>query len=221
MADSDSSSPIVRYNLILNQLEYFNGSDWYAAATSPEMPVVDTINGLHGDLTLAAGSNITLTPSGNTITIAATGGGSSPSIQIIQAAAPAADQVDFTVTPGWDLGSAEGTPLSLTITPSSASATIRVSLVCEAAFAGTPINCWVTAFMDSTNLYGSSSSPAASYGQSLSHTDVGTLRVVLERYIVPGDTAAHVFTIQGAFASGSDGFSIGTGDLTFIVEEVH
>lgn len=38
---------------------------------------VDTVNGLHGAVTLVAGSNITLTPSGNNITIAATGGGSS------------------------------------------------------------------------------------------------------------------------------------------------
>lgn len=36
---------------------------------------VTTINGLSGAVTLAAGSNITLTPSGNTITIASTGGG--------------------------------------------------------------------------------------------------------------------------------------------------
>ena len=38
---------------------------------------VTTINGLDGDITLTAGSNITLTPVGNTITIASTGGGSS------------------------------------------------------------------------------------------------------------------------------------------------
>ena len=36
---------------------------------------VTTLNGLSGALTLAAGSNITLTPSGNTITIASSGGG--------------------------------------------------------------------------------------------------------------------------------------------------
>lgn len=38
---------------------------------------VTSINGLGGALTLAAGSNITITPSGNTLTIEATGGGSS------------------------------------------------------------------------------------------------------------------------------------------------
>ena len=37
--------------------------------------VVRSLNGLHDNLTLAAGSNVTLTPSGSTITIAASGGG--------------------------------------------------------------------------------------------------------------------------------------------------
>lgn len=36
---------------------------------------VSSLNGLTGDVVLAAGSNITLTPVGNTITIASTGGG--------------------------------------------------------------------------------------------------------------------------------------------------
>jgi len=37
--------------------------------------VVNTLNGLTGDVTLLAGSNVTITPSGNTLTIAAAGGG--------------------------------------------------------------------------------------------------------------------------------------------------
>jgi len=37
---------------------------------------VDSLNGLTGDITLAQGSNITITPSGNTLTIASTGGSS-------------------------------------------------------------------------------------------------------------------------------------------------
>jgi hypothetical protein len=36
---------------------------------------VEAINGLDGDITLAAGTNITLVPVGNTITINSTGGG--------------------------------------------------------------------------------------------------------------------------------------------------
>ncbi len=35
-----------------------------------------SLNGLHGGLTLSAGSNVTITPSGSTLTIASTGGGS-------------------------------------------------------------------------------------------------------------------------------------------------
>jgi hypothetical protein len=39
--------------------------------------VVNTVNGLSGAVTLAQGSNITITPSGQTLTIASTGGGAS------------------------------------------------------------------------------------------------------------------------------------------------
>lgn len=39
-----------------------------------ENALVESLNGLSGDVTLAAGSNITLTPSGQTVTIAAQGG---------------------------------------------------------------------------------------------------------------------------------------------------
>jgi hypothetical protein len=41
---------------------------------------VSSLNGLIGALTLAAGSNVTITPSGNTLTIAATGGGGLTSV---------------------------------------------------------------------------------------------------------------------------------------------
>jgi hypothetical protein len=38
--------------------------------------IVNTVNGLSGTVTLAAGSNVTITPAGNTLTFAAAGGGS-------------------------------------------------------------------------------------------------------------------------------------------------
>jgi len=41
---------------------------------APTGSYVRTLNGLHDDVTLAAGANVTITPSGNTLTIAATGG---------------------------------------------------------------------------------------------------------------------------------------------------
>ena len=48
------------------------------AITAPKIAagqVVTSVNGLHDGITLTAGSNVTLTPSGNTLTIAASGGG--------------------------------------------------------------------------------------------------------------------------------------------------
>jgi N-acetylneuraminic acid mutarotase len=41
--------------------------------------IVNQVNGLTGDVTLAAGANVSITPSANTLTIAAAGGGGSPS----------------------------------------------------------------------------------------------------------------------------------------------
>ncbi len=51
-----------------------------SAVTAPKIAtgqVVKNLNGLTDNVTLAAGSNVTITPSGNTLTIAATGGGGS------------------------------------------------------------------------------------------------------------------------------------------------
>jgi hypothetical protein len=47
-----------------------------SAGTIISQNMFKTFNGLHGDLTLAAGENITLSPVGNTITIASTASGS-------------------------------------------------------------------------------------------------------------------------------------------------
>lgn len=46
--------------------------------------VVKSVNGLTDNVTLAAGNNVTLTPSGNTITIASTGGSGGTGIQTLQ-----------------------------------------------------------------------------------------------------------------------------------------
>ena len=53
----------------------WNGSAWNVYNTNTGT-VVRSLNGLSGGVTLAAGSNITLTPFGNTITIASSGGAS-------------------------------------------------------------------------------------------------------------------------------------------------
>jgi hypothetical protein len=50
----------------------WNGSAWNVYSTTA---VVNTLNGLTGTVGLSAGSGITLTSAGNTITISASGGG--------------------------------------------------------------------------------------------------------------------------------------------------
>jgi len=59
--------------------------------------VVKSINSLKDDVTLAAGANVTITPSGNTLTIAATGAGGGSGLQTANAAAIVVDD-DWT----WD-----------------------------------------------------------------------------------------------------------------------
>jgi len=60
-----------------------NGYAKYSGLVSTNTSLVTSINGLTGAITLAAGSNITLTPSGNVITIAATGSGGGSGVTAI------------------------------------------------------------------------------------------------------------------------------------------
>ena len=63
----------------LNQASATTGQviEWNGSAWNPfSLTYVSSLNSLTGAVTLAAGTNITLTPSGSTITIAASGGGS-------------------------------------------------------------------------------------------------------------------------------------------------
>jgi len=65
----------------LNEIYTFGGRSWIWNGTAWDVysivsgNVVTQLNGLTGGVTLAAGSNVTLTPVGNTITISASGGG--------------------------------------------------------------------------------------------------------------------------------------------------
>ena len=56
--------------------------------------IVKTINGLSGGVTLAAGTNITLVPSGNTITIASSGGGGGSSVYGVTASIDFSENVN-------------------------------------------------------------------------------------------------------------------------------
>jgi hypothetical protein len=56
--------------------------------------IVNTLNGLSGGVTLAAGSNITLSPVGNTITIASSGGGGGSSVYGVTASLDFSENVN-------------------------------------------------------------------------------------------------------------------------------
>lgn len=46
MADTDASSPILRYNLISGVVEYFNGADYYPVATAPDAGITQLTGGV-------------------------------------------------------------------------------------------------------------------------------------------------------------------------------
>jgi len=52
MSDTDNASYIVRYNLVDNNLEYFQGADWYSAT----MDISSGITQLHGDVSAGPGT---------------------------------------------------------------------------------------------------------------------------------------------------------------------
>ena len=76
--------PITPFNSIGGFSVGITGTSFVDANGNATFPnVVNTLNGLTGAVILAAGTNITITPSGNTLTIASTasGGGAVSSVQ--------------------------------------------------------------------------------------------------------------------------------------------
>jgi hypothetical protein len=72
----------------------------YIVPASQSLPsVVNTLNGLDGDVTLVAGSNITITPSGNDLQIAATTSGGVTSLNTLTGALTLAAGSGITITP--------------------------------------------------------------------------------------------------------------------------
>jgi hypothetical protein len=145
MADTDNSSPILRYNLVSNTVEYFNGADWYPADSDPAGGVT-SFNTLTGDVTISAGSNITLTPSGNNIAISSTGGGSGASPNFVQVTQP--NNFDSNATNVFQPSSV----LTLTITPSSNTAQILINFSTNVYSATAGAEALVTIFRNSSNL---------------------------------------------------------------------
>ncbi len=72
MSNNDSNFPNLRFDSVTQTLQYQVGLNWVDVPAGTAG--VSSVNTLTGAVVLAAGSNITLTPSGNTITVAASGG---------------------------------------------------------------------------------------------------------------------------------------------------
>ena len=204
MANSDASITTLRYNTISTNLEYAEGINWFAVPGAG----VTTLNGLSRAVVLAAGSNITLTPSGNTITIASTGGGGGGTPNY----AVATDSISYNVTST----SFQATGFQVTITPSSVSAAIFLTVTSTMIVTAPNDAGYTTIYRGvSTNLAGA----GLPFVQSNS---LGTNPLGMTFIDVPGTTSPVVYTvyIKSDLGSGSSTFNSGVVGV-FTAQEIH
>lgn len=168
-----------RVALDTDTIYIWSGSMWVAAASGG--PGVTSLNSLTGALALVAGSGITVTPSGSTITIASTGGGTVSSVSVVPANGFTGTVANPTTTPAITLtgtltGDVTGTISAnhLTATTNSTLTTLSALSLPYSQVTGTPA---ALVFADSlvntsgtVTLVGDAASPAASsyYGTNAS-----------------------------------------------------
>jgi hypothetical protein len=206
MADTDTSSPILRYNLIAQVVEYFNGSDYYPVAATGGG--VSSLNTLTGAITLAAGSNITLTPSGNTITIDSTGGSTPNIVSFVDTSSNLTNSISPTAT------------ATLVAITSSTGKKIKISV-------SGVIRC-LNPSLSGVNVYlfkdGVQLGPRLSYGCSIAAVTGDTQEPCAFNYLdTAADNAAHTYQVYIANDNNSTTvYFYGPGGAGVIIaEEVH
>lgn len=171
------------------------------AVTGPKIPagqVVKSLNGKFDNVTLAAGSNITITPSGNILTIASTAGGLSA------------------VTHGATL-SGDGTadsPLNVAAPLSLVGSGASSQLLYVGNSATTGIAIKAEGGANSIGIYGHTFSGPSIYGERIA-TSGATPTIQGENYSVDANAIGVLgrlnSTVAGAFAAGVRGISNATG----------
>lgn len=205
----------VVYDANANQLQY-EFPQGYVQVPSSAIPSggVTSFNTLTGAVTISAGSNITLTPSGNNVAIAATGGS-------VPAHAFATGTTGITSTSTTPV--AFGASASITLT--NAAHVVHMSATLPYKMA---VNTSDGKIGPDITLFRDGSTTGHTYSFVVTANTLGLVTVALEDS--PGDTSAHTYQLRGNVTgseSGSDGsvtlggFVAGTASVsTITLDEV-
>ena len=207
MSDSDLSSYILRYDLLNTQIQYFNGANFYPVAGAG----VSSLNTLTGAITLAAGSNITLTPSGNTITIASTGGGGGSFTPTTQ----------FTATTAFSTTSTnyDATGISMNFAMANASHKLKITVSGNMMYANASNDAYFTIYQDNSVDIASPNEMSIIEAPS-NVVSTGVAQMSFSFLFAPGDTASHNYQVYIRVTGGAVPVYFPNNIAYMIIEEV-
>lgn len=220
MADTDISLYNLRYNQVSQKLEAQGGTPMWNALTltnSGSSGVssihADSNSNLTGNVQLISGTNVTLTQSGQGITISASGGGSpTAAAQFRSTSAFSTTSETFSAT------GVKITGYALSGSSRHAKITVAGNFRNDSTVTG---NLYATIFMDDTTNLGDSTTGLINLGLAASSQATMTVPGAMVYLAAPGDTSAHTYEvyIRGDDTDGRFFPSNNTGG-TIIVEDV-
>jgi hypothetical protein len=200
MSDSDSASYTLRWNEVSQLLEYKSNLAW----TSLPSTGVTSLNTLTGGVTLDAGTGISLTPSGNTITIANT---SAPATFTPAFFGSFANDTGTT-----DAGFEADVAITTSFTMTNAAHRVRVTVV-QSGIVGPTAGTIGT---------GSLAMDTVTVGDLCWLSSTTPATTTMQWVFTPGDTAAHTYGAYRRNQSGNAELIVlnNDGTPTMLIEEI-